>query len=60
MCLYGNFGILVYGFKNKKIAEKPQNDIKLTILSYSLYTSIFYPFVLEINHKALQNQLINF
>ena len=35
------YGILWLGFINTKFAEKLQNNIKLTILSYSLYTSIF-------------------
>ena len=48
------------GFINTKFAEKPQNDIKLTILSYPLYTSIFYTLVLVIHLNALQNQLIKF
>ena len=40
------------GFINTKFAEKPQNDIKLTIL--------LYPLVLGIHLNALQNQLIKF
>ena len=30
------------GFINTKYSEKPQNDIKLTILSYPLYTFVYF------------------
>ena len=48
----------VLTFINTKFAEKPQNYIKLTVLSYSSYTFIFYPLVIVIHLNALRNQLI--
>ena len=50
--------IMVGFYMYTKFAEKPQNAINLTILSYSLYTSIFYPLFLVTHLNALQNKLI--
>ena len=57
MCVYK---VMIYGilgrFINTKLTERPQNDIKLTIVMTIIH--IFYPLVLLIHLDALQKQLI--